>query len=321
MESEGAVRAKQRQQDTLRKYLLGELDEPARLVLDEQVVTDPATFDALALAEQALIDEYVDAGLSRADRAAFERQIRTLPQVHEKVRFARQLRVHAIGAEPAANSSSRVIASDGSSRLGRLLPSGMRWAEHPFWMAAAVLVLAALVGGNVWLARRQAAQAGQLAQLTAQHEQDRSRLQESSAAIRDLQARLASTERASAQIGTPRLNPIPTAVPSPIFVLATGLLRSEGQLARVSIPEGAKVIRLQLPVAGADRREYRAVLFDAEGEECWTIAKLHASGTPAAVVMTVAVDLLPPGDYRLQLMGAGEPATPVHTYSFRVVSR
>jgi hypothetical protein len=73
-------------------------------------------------------------------------------------------------------------------------------------------------------------------------------------------------------------------------------------------------------VAGADRREYRAVLFDAEGEECWTIAKLHASGTPAAVVMTVAVDLLPPGDYRLQLTGAGEPATPVHTYSFRVVT-
>jgi hypothetical protein len=315
------VRANERQQDTLRKYLLGELDEPARLALDEQVVTDPATFDALALAEQALIDEYVDAGLSRTDRATFERQMSTLPQLHEKVRFARELRAHAIGAQPAASRPSSVVASVDSSRLGRLPSTAILWAEHPFWTAAAALVLAALLGGNVWLARHQATQAGQLAQLTTQHEQDRSRLQESSAAIRDLQARLASTERASAQIGTPRLNPIPTAVPSPIFVLATGLLRSEGQLARVSIPEGAKVIRLQLPVAGADRREYRAVLFDAEGEECWTIAKLHASGTPAAVVMTVAVDLLPPGDYRLQLMGAGEPATPVHTYSFRVVSR
>ena len=314
------MRASRGHQDTLRKYLLGDLEEPARVALDEQVVTDPATFDALAVAEQALIDEYVDAGLSRADRATFERQVRALPQLHEKLRFARQLRAHAIGAQPAANSSSRVIASVDSSRLGRLLPTGMSWAEHPFWTAAAALVLAALVGGNVWLARRQATQAGQLAQLTAQHEQDRSRLRESSTAIRDLQGRLASTERGSAQIATPRLNPTPAAVPSPTFVLATGLLRSEGQLARVSIPDGAKVIHLRLPVAGADRREYRAVLFDAEGEECWTIAKLHASGTPAAVVMTVAVDLLPPGDYRLQLTGAGEPATPVHTYSFRVVT-
>ena len=50
------MRASRGHQDTLRKYLLGDLEEPARVALDEQVITDPATFDALAVAEQALID-------------------------------------------------------------------------------------------------------------------------------------------------------------------------------------------------------------------------------------------------------------------------
>ena len=80
------------------------------------------------------------------------------------------------------------------------------------------------------------------------------------------------------------------------------------------------MVRLQLPVPGARRGEYRAVLFDAEGAELWTIAKLHTTGTPPAVIVTVARDLLPRGDYRLQLMAASEPATAVHTYPFRVTA-
>ena len=36
------MRASRGHQDTLRKYLLGDLEEPARVALDEQVITDPA---------------------------------------------------------------------------------------------------------------------------------------------------------------------------------------------------------------------------------------------------------------------------------------
>ena len=106
------------------------------------------------------------------------------------------------------------------------------------------------------------------------------------------------------------------------FVLAAGVLRGTGSMARVSVPERATGVRLLLPIMQAEYSLYRATLRDAEGGELWTAARLQAregSGR-TAVVLLVPSELLPRGDYLIELAGVregGEPE-PLASYAFRV---
>jgi tetratricopeptide (TPR) repeat protein len=111
-----------------------------------------------------------------------------------------------------------------------------------------------------------------------------------------------------------------TSVPS--FLLASGVLRGSGSMTRVSVPAGAIGIRLLLALPGAEYRQYRATLRSAEGDELWTAARLqaeHGSGR-SAVVLLLPSELLPRGDYLIELAGmreGGEPE-PLASYTFRV---
>jgi len=80
---------------TLRQFLLGALDDQERLAVEARLVADPATFEALALAEGALAEAYVDGELSPEDRQRFERHYLTTTERCRQVTVLRLVRDRA----------------------------------------------------------------------------------------------------------------------------------------------------------------------------------------------------------------------------------
>lgn len=106
--------------------------------------------------------------------------------------------------------------------------------------------------------------------------------------------------------------------------LSPGVVRDvSGQLARVSIPEGAVLVRLNLDVGIAEDEIYRASLYRVTEDEIWSQGNLESTTTDGnrVVTLTLPAELLPPDDYYARLTGVppgGEP-TFVDRYDFRVI--
>jgi anti-sigma factor RsiW len=309
---------------TLRRYVLGGLEEEARAGLEEQLVTEPDVFEALGVVEDELIEDYLDGTGTELDRGAFERHFLTSPQRQARLRLARSLRrlaSHGMAAAPARPQP---------------VPGAGRW--QPAWLAlAAALVLS--LAGNVWLLSRPEGQSAPtapgpfarviptegpvmetpatalpaVATLSPPQNPD-----EFSAALqREREGRSKAEERIAALEETLRRSPS-----SVSFVLAAGSLRAAGSAHRIVVPRDALLVRLRLELSGDDYPSYRAVLLNDTGEEVWTASKLKAETESGqlAVVLALTPDRLPRGDYQVKLSGltAGRDAEAVGSYPFRV---
>ena len=106
------------------------------------------------------------------------------------------------------------------------------------------------------------------------------------------------------------------------IALTSGLMRGEGDLARVRIGSDAPLVAFTLDL-GSDRHEtYRVTLHDVATGEVWSQANVAppaaASGT---VVVRLPADALPRGDYFFLVEGLspGREPAPLPRYDFRVV--
>lgn len=134
---------------------------------------------------------------------------------------------------------------------------------------------------------------------------------------RDLEALKQQPQRSS---GPPR-----TAMAAVVsFLLTPGASRSTGgEVKKITIPRGARAIRLQLDLAANSYRSYRAVLKTVEGpKELFVRGMLRSrvGARGASVWLSVPAKLLTRGDYQIQL--SGETSTGryenIDTYYFRV---
>jgi hypothetical protein len=277
---------------TLRDFVLGRLDEQPRLEIEERLVTDPEVFAALGAAEQELAEAYLEGTLSAAEKKGFERHYMIDPRHHTHVDVIRLLKVHAV-------RSARTTAPAVSDwrRLAEL------FRLHPAWTAAAASVVLLLIGGNLtfmlWNYR-----------LQDQSDQVREHVAGLTSLVASLQTRLESQQAVPGQ--------------TPPFVLTAGQLRSIGPTARIEVPPGARVVRLQLQLQGERASSYKAVLADADGIDLWFQAKLAATSIDGrdAVMILLPAELLPRGDYQVKLNGISAGGDPmlVATYTFRVTT-
>ena len=297
---------------TLRRYVLGDVEDELRSELEELLVTDPDAFEALGVVEDELIEEYLDGATPEADRLAFERNFLTSPRRAERLRIARALRSRATLGTRAS--------------VPRTVTSG-RW--QPAWLGLAA-ALAISLGGNVWLATRRPLQPNAVGPPVpvAQVEPSPSP-RPISVGVSEHEAGRAALERerelrTRAEVRAEELNSQLSRPPGGLatFALASGVLRSAGSMQRISLPVGAVAVRLRLQLSGDDYALYRAALLDAEGEELWSASKLRsdADGDARAVVAILPATLLSRGDYQVKLLGGAELAglEPVGTYVFRV---
>ena len=105
--------------------------------------------------------------------------------------------------------------------------------------------------------------------------------------------------------------------------LAPGLVRDVGgEVKRLPIPPGCRLVRLQLDSGPAEHASYRAALHEVAGEEVWSQNRLGARPVEGRVTVTLTLpcELLPAGDYYVRLQGVspGKDPVPLGRYDFRV---
>lgn len=132
------------EQNILRQYLLGDLPAESRRSLEERLMTDEGFYEELLMAEDDLMDQYLDGTLTGLTREVFEGRFLAVSEGRRKLRFASALREYVAAAEqpePEPEEAGPVPPARG--RLLRLLfpeRPALGWA-----LAAALLMVAAAV--------------------------------------------------------------------------------------------------------------------------------------------------------------------------------
>jgi hypothetical protein len=124
----------------LKSYLLGTLSEPERTAIDRGILTNEENFEQLLLAEDDLINDYLQNNLSALERQYFEQCFLTDPERRQKLQLARAL--HRYANHPDRDSAATIVTATSTSNLW--------WAawQRPVWRWATVcgLLVVALFG-------------------------------------------------------------------------------------------------------------------------------------------------------------------------------
>lgn len=137
-------------QTLLRSYLLGELEQEPQQQLEQRLLADDEYFEALLIAEDELIDQYLGGALTPLEQQRFASIFLSTPERHGKLNFARALRKYIELNEPARMPDSKVVEK-APAFWKRFFHTHPR-ARHPalsFSLAAALLLL---VAGITWMA-------------------------------------------------------------------------------------------------------------------------------------------------------------------------
>jgi hypothetical protein len=347
----------------LRQYVLGELNEERRLELEERLIVEPNLFELLGPTEDELVEDYLENVLTPRERVAFERYFLTNEDRRWQLGFAKLMKEHASTIVPDATELVHASVVDPVVRR-RSDSAGDRPAEdaRPFnerkeanlswanfahgarflgrsqmWTGALAASLLILLMGSAWFGIRARNVGQELGRLQAEHQLEQrerrdlqGRLERLSAQAQALQTKLESERRLREMVearGTGEQvheTLLPRIELPPMFVVATGLLRSGGSMTRIAIPANAPLIRLRLELPANDYPLYRAVIYDAQAGELWAQSQLTArvDDRRAAVTVTLPSKLLPRGDYQLVLSGfdRGQEPERVAAYSVRVTT-
>jgi hypothetical protein len=272
-----------KEQETIRHYLLGQATQEDSSSLEERLLRDSALFQALLIAEDELIDQYLSEKLTPAERQRFETHFLIAPERQRKLHFGRALHKYvnyAATSEPLEQYSAENV-SDEKPDIAKPPPKRGLFSFLPFSnpivsysLAAAMLLI---VGGVSWVVfnnwRRQAPQQpGNVYVVTLTPGQTR-------------------------DLGSDHT--------------------------RIEVPGNAGVVQLQLEVPTDRYQSYRATLLRLDDGESVTINDLKFSDLESRriVPLRLPARLLIRGDYVLKLSGlssAGQNED-LASYSFRVI--
>jgi hypothetical protein len=313
---------------SLRRYVLGSLEEDSRLQLEEKLVQDPDTFELLGVIEDELTEEYLDVTLTEDEKRGLERHSLSSPNRRGVPEFFSALRTVA----------STSADAEPEERIEAARWFGSLWSQ-PAWLGAAATLLVASLAANVWLALRAPSPVALDVTPVAVSGEEPSpspaipsepashRLAELEETNRELEARLAS-ERQQVAEAQARVQALETAsarptTAIPTFALAAGLLRSGGSLTRVVVPADVDVVRLALDLPADEYPLYRAALEDVDGNEVWAQSRLKAETKEGQVVVSVLVPAgaLAHGDYQMKVSGLAQSGEleSLSRYTFRAL--
>ncbi len=300
----------------LRSYLLGKLDPEEQERLEQRLWADNSVLDELQVAEDELIDDYLEGVLSGSEAEKFQSYFLSAPERQRKLRFAKTLKRY-VAAHPVK----------GSRRIAGLHSwAGFRFFKEPvFALSLATVLLVILVAGSWSVLRtsrlqRSLEQAGNQ-ETQKQLDEMRARNSELTASLQREQAQRSLLEKGTAE----RQEGSIARKPAPYFAVAlgSGLMRDVGGLQKLRIPAGTEVVRLDLNDAPEDYRQYRLTLQRVDGVSIWIqfsrMAESAAQNPPPPVL--IPTNLLPPGDYVVKLAGltsAGGNFEDARSYYFRV---
>lgn len=311
-----------------RRYLLGELPEPARTAFEEAYFSNPELMEEIWAAETDLVDAYVTDRLDGDERRLFESRYLTSPQRRERVAVARALqsRIRAAGIAPVMVDTAPAAAASAPvapvraeqdapappapvpfrrrvEASGVVVSGPVKQAAKPprftTWQlaAAAALVLAAatiawlmMQGGSVNLPPPSSASSNPAPPSTAPEPTPKP-----PEAVPPGTATPNNTPPGTVASNPP--SPAPTTPPggtrSPLTVLAVTLspiqLRSDAGQTSVTVPANTDRIALRFEGDRGDAREVALDIRTVEGKRVWTGGVRIERPTPAGVAATVSV--------------------------------
>ena len=314
-------------EQTMTRYLLGELPEGELAALEEKYFTDPQLFQRVVQAEHELVDHYARGRLSPTARARFEQHYLAHPRRRERAKFAEALATKLDQLEGAeASAASRTAAGSWRRRLLAIWPARRRRLALSAALAALLVMLGGfwLIGANRRLRgelRETQAQRSRQEQLQRELEQrdreSQQRRRELEQQVADERARaehLASElERLRSQPPGLQPKPAPPAGAAPAFVsllLTVGGVRGAetGAPATLIIPPGTAQVRLRLGLKEHHYPSYQAVLQAVGGPEIFSRQGLkpRTASRGAGLVLVVPSDKFATGEYILTLRGRSQ---------------
>jgi len=269
------VNTSDRRSTRARRYLLGQASEEECAAIEREYFGDEGAVDAMAAAEDDLIEDYLARRLGRDERDPFEREYLAVPHHRRRVETIRRL----MGA--SSTSTSPVVVHDSTvASLTRVARS--RRFQWPV-LAAASLLLAV---GTLWMLgpRREGRQAAVEGRPPA-----------------------VSTPPAPAPAPNPPVG-APPAAPR-VFALSISpvAVRSADESPVLVIPAGTELVALSLE-GEANRNSLgraRASIRTVTGDQVWDGPASLAGDLPAGVIARIDVPAarLHADDYVVELLG------------------
>jgi cell division protein FtsL len=306
-------------EESLRRYLLGRLDEEEQTRIEEAYFDNAEYFASLQTIESELIDEYVGNRLAEKDRKDFEECFLQSAGRREQVEFAQAFKLYLERQEHPAVQTQKISRKSFFDFL-RLRPI------YLLPVAASLILTVGFVFLLMQTARlrNQLNQAQQTLSETQQREQD---LRETLSVERQRTIELAKeldlahnqqTQASGDGTGTP--NPLAQII---AVTLSNEGVRDQGGIKKIILPAGAETLRVTMVYSGGDYKKVTASL-KRGGREVVNPADLAVRpyGLKKQSVWPLPAKALSEGDYLITL-SATNPAgeTEETRYAFRILKK
>jgi anti-sigma factor RsiW len=333
---------------TITRYLLGELLPEEQKHIEERYFSDPDLLDQVLGVEDDLIDAYVRRELTAHERQRFETYFLAAPERRERMEIAQALiaRIDQQAASP--DQAVKRAAVSVREKLGWSVAFfGWLRSNRPAIQYALILLLFVGFIGGLWLvleSYRRAKQINQahLENLQPNHpaqQQSGQQVTESGEPSADLQEKSKPTlpfGESKSATAEPARHPLTQ--PHPLLasiILTPGLTRDVANMPTLVVPRGVQRIRLQLNIESeGSHSSYHASLQRVGAGEIWSQSikgdQLMKGGkpstgktTPSPIVLRLRPKLFKPGEYLLTLTGTtptGETEV-VGDYPFTIVKQ
>jgi len=318
----------------IRRYLLGEIAEQDRELVEVRLLTDPQYFNQLVRVEEELTDQYVRCELSRHEREMFEGHFMNAPERRENVAFDMALHSYV-----SSEAIGRPVASSPRAWTAFLTDWSPRWrvAKNASLTFAALLLTVSVA----WLLMETARLQRRLAEVGAERAESRRleqelqrRLDEQRSRGEDLalqleisRSRLAQLEGVIAGLSN-AAGSTRTEAGVVSLALFPGLGRDGADTAptrTVILSPGARRLRLELVTDHPGPTLYRAEALTTEGDLVWMRDALRERSTKIgkAVVITLPVAPLTGKAYLITLSAAaaGDNYERIGSYYFEIIRK
>lgn len=320
---------------SLTRYLLGDLPEGERQEIEARFFADDEVFEELDALEAELRYDYAQGALSARDRKLFEARFVTNGEERRQAALAKAVLEKVEELKTARAVKPAAVVEEKLSWWRSLL--AVLALNRPAISMAFGAVALVLMFGSAWLFYQTVRLREDVRTLQAAREAQERESREQTAELQDrnkeLEQQLGEEQDRNKELEQQMANQPPQTIPQTpgqqiastiaSFLLLPGLSRDATAGAkRLTIAQDVKTVRLQLKVGAAnDYRNFRATLKTVEGRQLWSRGGLRASGT--TVVVSVPASVLTAGDYELTIAGQTESSTfeDVDDFYFTVVKK
>lgn len=300
------------------RYLLGDLPESESVEVEDRYFADDGFFEELAIVEEDLINDYINARLIGRKRQLFEDNYLTSATRRNRVEMAKNL----IKSISALNTPATPARRESKSGLRSLFTDGPLSLRFAFALAA--LLTIAVAGWLVFQNSRLRNDINRLQSERTAFEQRAKELDAQSAEQiqrnSELTARLEEEVNDRRQLEQQLAQLQPQA--APVFELTSGSTRGGDALKGFRIPGGTKTVKFKVYLESDDYKTYRITL---QGAKTLSKTGLRARTTSAGkeLIVDLPAELFSSGSYTLTLGGAttGSDYENFNDYQFKIIKK